>query len=285
MTTPIHAVLLISCRDAPGIVRALASFVADHGGNILDSDQHLDPRSGVFFTRLAFTLDGFRAPREELGARAAALLDGLEPEVEVRFSDRRKRGAVLVSKTNHCLYDLLLRQESGELRCDLPLVIGNHDDLRPVAEHFARPFHHLPVTAATRAAQEVALQALLELEQIDFVVLARYMQVLSPDFVARWPARIINIHHSFLPAFSGARPYHQAYARGVKVIGATGHYVTADLDQGPIVAQDVVHVSHRDSVRDLVHKGRDLEKVVLARAVRAHVEDRILVYANKTVVF
>lgn len=282
---PPHAVLLISCADAPGIVRALASFVADHGGNILDSDQHLDRATSVFFTRLAFSLEGFRVPREELEERVRELLADRSPHLQVRFSDQVKRGAILVSKTNHCLYDLLLRQQSGELRCEFPLVLSNHDRMRAVAEHFGVPYHHLPVSRETKQAQEAQILELLARERIDFVVLARYMQILSPELVDRYRARIINIHHSFLPAFSGARPYHQAHERGVKVIGATGHYVTADLDEGPIIAQDVVHVSHRDSVRDLVHKGRDLEKVVLARAVRVHVEDRVLVYANKTVVF
>jgi formyltetrahydrofolate deformylase len=285
MATPPHAVLLISCDDAPGIVKRLASFVADHAGNILDSDQHLDRATNVFFTRLSFTLQGFTVPRAEIGPEVEALLAAHEPRVEVRFSDQVKRGAILVSKANHCLYDLLLRQQSGELRCEFPLVISNHDRLASVAAHFESPFHHLPLTRDTKAEQEQAIQALLTAHQVDFVVLARYMQILSGEFVASWASRVINIHHSFLPAFSGARPYHQAHRRGVKVIGATGHYVTADLDEGPIIAQDVARVSHRDSVRDLVHKGRDLEKVVLARAVRCHVEDRILVYANKTVVF
>lgn len=285
MRSSLHATLLVSCADGPGIVATLARFVFEQGGNILDSDQHADSRLGVFFTRLTFTLEDFQLAREEISGAVAGLLATHEPTVEVRFSDVTKRGAILVSKTNHCLYDLLLRQESGELRCEFPLVIGNHDLLRPVAEHFERAFHHIPVTKETKASAEQEVFDLLARERIDFVVLARYMQILSPRFVELYPNRVINIHHGFLPAFQGAKPYHQAHKRGVKLIGASGHYVTADLDEGPIISQSVVPVSHRDSVRDMVHKGRDLEKSVLASAVRCHVEDRILVYANKTVVF
>ncbi len=285
MRSSLHATLLVSCADGPGIVAALARFVFEAGGNILDSDQHADSRLGVFFTRLTFTLEGFRVPREEIAGAVAELLAEREPTIDLRFSDAVKRGAILVSKTNHCLYDLLLRQERGELRCEFPLVIGNHEVLRPVAEHFGRAFHHVPVTKATKAAAEQEVFDLLDRERIDFVVLARYMQILSPRFVDRYPNRVINIHHGFLPAFQGAKPYHQAHKRGVKLIGASAHYVTADLDEGPLIAQSVVPVSHRDVVRDMVHKGRDLEKTVLANAVRCHVENRILVYANRTIVF
>lgn len=285
MRSSLHATLLVSCEDGPGIVASLARFVFEQGGNILDSDQHADSRQGVFFTRLSFTLEGFRLPREEIAGVVTGLLAERSPTVEVRFSDAIKRGAIMVSKANHCLYDLLLRQERGELPCDFPLVVGNHDLLRPVAEHFGRAFHHVPVTKATKATAERQVFELLERERIDFVVLARYMQILSPEFVDRYPNRVINIHHGFLPAFQGAKPYHQAHKRGVKLIGASGHYVTADLDEGPLIAQSVAPVTHRDSVRDMVHKGRDLEKSVLANAVRCHVEDRILVYANRTVVF
>lgn len=280
-----HATLLISCRDASGIVASVAGLVAEHGGNILDSDQHVDPDEGVFFQRLTFELEGFGLARERVKAEVEQRLAVNEPTVEVRFSDVRKRAAILVSKYDHCLYDLLLRRRSGEIGCEFPLVISNHEKLRSVAEHFDVPYHVLPVTRETKPAQEAEIAALLAREGIDFVILARYMQILSPEFVEQRVGRIINIHHSFLPAFKGARPYHQAHTKGVKVIGATSHYVTAELDTGPIIAQDVVRVSHRDTVRDLIHKGRDLEKVVLARAVRWHVEDRVLTYANKTVVF
>lgn len=280
------ATLLISCPDAPGLVAAVSGFVAEHGGNILDSDQHTDPREKVFFQRVVFQLEGFQLDRQAIRpAVEERLASFANPTVDVRFSDAPLRVAVLVSKYDHCLYDLLLRCRSKEIACEVPLVISNHPTLEHVADHFAVPYHVLPVTAETKATQEAAICALIDEQRIDLVVLARYMQILSKDLVDRYPWRIINIHHSFLPAFQGARPYHQAHRRGVKVIGATSHYVTEDLDEGPIIAQDVVRVSHRDSVSDLVHKGRDLEKVVLARAVRWHVEHRVLVYRNKTVVF
>lgn len=285
MPKPSTATLLISCQDGPGIVACVAGLVAEQGGNILDSDQHTDPREGVYFQRLTFDLTGFRLPRAEIGQAVEAVLSDPEARVEVRFSDQPKRVAVLVSKADHCLYDLLLRRRAGEIKCEVPLVISNHATLARVAEHFEVPFHHLPVTAETKPTQERAIHDLLAANRIDLVVLARYMQILSAEFVTPWRSHIINIHHSFLPAFKGARPYHQAHQRGVKLIGATSHYVTPELDMGPIIAQDVVRVSHRDTVRDLVHKGRDLETVVLARAVRWHVEDRVLDYANKTVVF
>jgi formyltetrahydrofolate deformylase len=283
--TPPRATLLISCQDAPGIVAALAGFVAGHGGNILDSDQHTDPGEGVFFIRLVFELEGFGLTREELKAAVEERLAAFAPHVELRFSDAPLRAAILVSKYDHCLYDLLLRWRAKEILCEFPLVISNHPDLAHVAEHFDVPFKILPITKNTKAQQEAAIHAELEAHDVDLIVLARYMQILSGEFVARYPSRIINIHHSFLPAFKGARPYHQAHRRGVKIIGATSHYVTEELDTGPIIAQDVVQVSHRDTLKDLIHKGRDLEKVVLARAVRWHSEHRVLVYSNKTVVF
>jgi formyltetrahydrofolate deformylase len=280
-----QAVLLISCRDAPGIVAGVSGFLAEHGANILDADQHVDPDEGVFFQRVACSLKGFSLPRERIQPEIEALLAPHRPRVDVRFSDRRKRAAILVSRADHCLYDLLLRQRAGELNVEVPLIVSNREDLRPVADHFGVPYHAFPTTPETKRAQEDRILELLDEHKVDFVVLARYMQVLTSQFVDAYPARIINIHHSFLPAFRGARPYHQAHRRGVKIVGATGHYVTADLDTGPIIAQDVVRVSHRDSVQALIHKGTDLEKVVLARAVRYHVEDRVLTYANKTVVF
>ncbi len=280
-----QATLLISCRDAPGIVATLAGFIADQGGNILDSDQHTDPAVGVFFIRLVFELDGFHLAREEIEPRIRERLMAFAPSVDVRFSDVPQRVAILVSKYDHCLYDLLLRWRGKELRCEIPLVISNHPNLEHVAKHFDLPFKVFPITKGTKPQQEAAVLAELAAERIDLVVLARYMQILSEDFVDHYPSRIINIHHSFLPAFQGARPYHRAHERGVKVIGATSHYVTEELDTGPIISQDVVRVTHRDSVMDLVHKGRDLEKVVLGRAVRWHLEDRVLTYDNKTVVF
>ncbi len=279
------ATLLVLCQDAPGIVASLASFVAEQGGNILDSDQHTDTHAGVFFIRLVFDLDGFALAREEIRPRIEERLTAFSPRVDVRYSDVPKRVAIMVSKYDHCLYDLLLRWRAGELQCEIPLVISNHPHLEHVAKHFERPFQVFPVTRETKPQQEEQVLAALAEHRIDLVVLARYMQILSGRFVDAYPARIINIHHSFLPAFQGARPYHRAHRRGVKLIGATSHYVTEALDTGPIISQDVVGVSHRDSVMDLVHKGRDLERVVLGQAVRWHLEDRLLAYDNKTVIF
>jgi formyltetrahydrofolate deformylase len=280
-----RATLLVSCRDRTGLVAALSRFVFDNDGNILDADQHADLETGVFFMRLVWSLEAFKLGRAEMQAALAELGARFDLAWELSYSDERRRVAVLASKTPHCLYDLLLSHQLGELGGELSAVISNHDALRPVAGHFGVRYEHVPVDAANRAVAETAIQELLGEFSIDLVVLARYMQILSPDFVARWPGRIINIHHSFLPAFVGAKPYHQAQARGVKVIGATAHYVTADLDQGPIIEQDVCRVSHRDDVEALVQKGRELERQVLTRAVRAHLQRRVLVTGGKTIVF
>jgi formyltetrahydrofolate deformylase len=279
------ATLLLSCPDRPGLVAAVADFVFRHGGNIIHADQHTDAEEGVFFQRVEFGLDGFALDRDEIALRVGELAAEFGMQVRIRYSDDRPRVAVLVSREPHCMYDLLARWRSGELPADVALVISNHPDHADAAAHFGVPYHHLPVTPDTKADQERAVLDLLRAHAVDLVVLARYMQILSADFVAGYPERIINIHHSFLPAFVGSRPYHQAHQRGVKIVGVTAHYVTADLDQGPIIDQDVVRVDHRDGVPDLIRKGRDLEKVVLARAVLAHVQSRALVYGNKTVVF
>jgi formyltetrahydrofolate deformylase len=286
MATMSHVgTLLVSCPDRKGIVASLAQVLYGHGANILDADQHTDPVAGMFFQRIRFDLATMTTDKVALEHGLGEVAARFAMTHRLAYATRIKRVAILVSKVDHCLFDLLLRHRAGDLPCVIAAIVSNHADLAPVAAQFGVPFHHLPVTAATRAAQEAAIQALAEAEQIDLLVLARYMQILSPDLVARWPAAIINIHHSFLPAFVGGNPYRQAYERGVKLIGATAHYVTADLDQGPIIEQQVVRASHRDAVEDLVRKGRDLEKVVLAAAVRWHLEDRILAYANKTVVF
>jgi formyltetrahydrofolate deformylase len=282
---PAMATLLVSCRDRTGLVAALSRFVFDNGGNIVDADQHADLETGVFFMRLVWSLEAFKLGRSEIHAALADLAAGFDLAWELTYSDIRQRVAVLASKTPHCLYDLLLSHQLGELGGDLCAVISNHDALRPVAGHFGVRFEHVPVDVESKAAAELAVQRLLDDLRVDLVVLARYMQILSPDLVARWPGRIINIHHSFLPAFVGAKPYHQAQARGVKVIGATAHYVTAELDQGPIIEQDVCRVSHRDGVEALVQKGRELERQVLTRAVRAHLQRRVLITGNKTIVF
>jgi formyltetrahydrofolate deformylase len=277
--------LLVSCADRKGIVASLAQVLYGHGANILDADQHTDPVASMFFQRIRFDLSTLTTDRVALehGIREVAGRFGMDWRLS--YGHQIKRVAIFVSKYDHCLYDLLVRHRAGELPCEMALVVSNHPDLEPVARHFGVRFEHVPKTAATKPAAEAREQALLAEERIDLIVLARYMQILSPELVARWPSRIINIHHSFLPAFIGASPHRQAYERGVKLIGATAHYVTDRLDEGPIIDQEVVRCSHRDSVDDLVRKGRDLEETVLGAAVRWHLEDRILVYAGKTVVF
>ena len=284
----VTAVLLLSCPDQKGLVAAVSDFLFRNDGNIIHADQHTDAEKGIFLQRVEWELDGFGIARERIGEAFRPIAERFGMTWSLHFSDQVPRIAVFVSTQAHCMYDLLARRRMGELNADIPLVISNHPDLRAAAESAlgaGAVFHHFPITPDTKAAQEQAIIETLEVQRIDLIVLARYMQLLSPEFVASYPNRIINIHHSFLPAFAGARPYHHAYERGVKVIGATAHYVTEELDQGPIIDQDVVRVSHRDSVPDLVRKGKDLEKVVLARAVDFHLRNRIVVYGNKTVVF
>ncbi len=278
------ATLLISCPDQKGLVAKLANFVYANGGNIVHADQHRDPESALFLSRLEWDLDGFNLPRDLIDPAFGAIAQPLGATWSLHFSDAVPRLALWVSRQDHCLLDLLWRHRAKEFVAEIPLIISNHDTLRPIAEQFAIDYHHLPITAATKADQEAQQLALLQEYRIDLVVLAKYMQILSPDFLQKFP-RVINIHHSFLPAFVGAQPYHQAYKRGVKLIGATAHYVTPDLDAGPIIEQDVAHISHRDGVADLIRKGKDLERVVLARAVRSHLQNRTLVYGNRTVVF
>ena len=281
----VHAVLLVSCADQKGLVATVADFVYRHGGNIVSADQHTDTENRVFLQRVEWELEGFALGREETAERFRPIAERFGMRWELRYTDHVTRVAILVSKLGHCLVDLLWRQKAGEFAAEVPLVASNHEDLRAAAEGFGARYEHVPVTPATRDAAETRLLGLLEDARVELVVLARYMQVLGPRLLARFPQRIINIHHSFLPAFVGARSYHQAYERGVKAIGATAHYVTAELDQGPIIEQDVARVSHRDSVEDLLRKGRDLEKVVLARAVDLHLRHGVIVYGNKTVVF
>ena len=280
-----HATLLVSCRDRRGIVAALAQVLYGHGANILDADQHTDPTAGQFFQRIRFDLSDLHTDRVALEQAIAEMAQRFAMDWRLHYANRRKRMAIFVSRYDHCLYDLLLRHRAGELAADIPLIVSNHPDLAVIAAQFAIPFQVFPISKDNKREQEDAEARLLQEESIDLIVLARYMQVLSLDFVARFPARIINIHHSFLPAFIGGKPYHQAHERGVKLIGATAHYATTDLDEGPIIEQDVIRTSHRDSIDDLVRKGRDVERNVLARAVRWHLEDRVLVHGNKTVVF
>ncbi len=272
------ATLLVSCPDRKGLVASLAQTLYGHGANILDADQHTDVLAGMFFQRIRFDLSSLTTDRIALEAAIREVAGRFGMSWRLAWGHERKRVAILVSRYDHCLYDLLLRHRAGELECDVVAVLSNHADLAPIAAQFGIPFQQ------HRAKDEDAIQAQLESARVDTIVLARYMQILSSMFVARWPARIVNIHHSFLPAFVGADPYRRAYERGVKLVGATAHYVTDELDEGPIIDQAVVRCTHRDTVDDLVRKGRDLEKVVLAQALRWHLQDRVLVYAGKTVV-
>jgi formyltetrahydrofolate deformylase len=285
----VTAVLLLSCPDQPGVVAATARFLADHHGNIVHAEQHVDPGGGndsaVFFQRVEFDLDGFGLARDEIVDAFAPVADRLGMTVDLRFTDIPTPTAIMASRQPHCLYDLLTRWRSGELPMDLRVVVSNHPDHADIAEHMGVPYLHLPVTPDTKADQEHAVLGALADHAVELVVMARYMQILSDRFVATHPNRIINIHHSFLPAFVGANPYRQAHDRGVKLIGATAHYATADLDEGPIIEQDTTHVTHRDDVARLTSRGRDLETIVLARAVRAHLEHRVIVHGRKTVVF
>ncbi len=281
----ITAVLLLACRDQKGLVAGTSDFIYRNDGNIVHADQHVDAEAGLFLQRIEWELGGFRIPRAEIIDAFGPIAEKFGMQWELHFSDYLPRLAIFVSKLEHCLHDLLLRQRMGEFQAEIPLVISNHPDLQQLVETFGPQYHYYPITNETKAEQEKKQIELLEEQRVDLVVLARYMQIIGGDLVRRFRNRIINIHHSFLPAFPGGRPYHQAHERGVKIIGATSHYATEELDQGPIIEQDVTRVSHRDSVQDLIMKGRDLEKVVLARAVSLHLAHRVLVYGNKTVVF
>jgi formyltetrahydrofolate deformylase len=278
-------VLLVSCKDRRGIVARVAGFIHDFGGNILDSDHHTDRETGDFLMRTEFALEGFQIPQEDIASAFAPVAKSFEMRFEVHVTHHRPRVAIMVSKQDHCLADLLQRQRRGELEIEIPIIISNHDACGMWAELFKIPFQVYPVTKDTKPGQERQVLGSLKQNRVDLVVMARYMQILSAEFLAQVGCPVINIHHSFLPAFIGANPYRQAYERGVKLIGATAHYATEVLDEGPIIEQDVMRVGHRDTVEDLVRKGRDLEEIVLARAVRMHVEHRVLVYGRKTVIF
>lgn len=278
------ATLLISCPDQQGLVAKIANFIYANGGNIIHADQHRDEASGLFLSRIEWSLRGFNLPRDLVNPAFAAIAQPLGADWQLHFSDTIPRIAIWVSRQDHCLLDLLWRYRAGEFAAEIALVVSNHPQLGAIARQFDIDFHHIPIAPETRKQQEAHQLALLQDHRIDLVVLAKYMQILSPYFLSQFP-RVINIHHSFLPAFMGAQPYHRAYERGVKIIGATAHYVTEDLDAGPIIEQDVVRISHRDDVSDLIRKGKDLERIVLARGVRLHLQNRILVYGNRTVVF
>lgn len=281
----LDATLLLHCPDTKGIVYEVSRFIFSRGGNIIDAQQHREEIDNRFFMRVHFDASDMGMPPEKLREELHELAEQFEMVYRLDFSHERRKLAILVSKYDHCLYDLLLRGRYGELAADVAIVVSNHGDLEGVARHFDVPFVHVPVDASDKGAAEARILGLMETHEIDLIVLARYMQILTPVLVEPFKNRIINVHHGFLPAFQGARPYHQAYARGVKLIGATSHYVTADLDMGPIIEQASVAVNHSHSVKDLITMGRDIEKQVLAVAVKAHLESRITVYRDRTIVF
>ncbi len=281
-----NAVLLMHCPDQPGIIAVITEFINTNGGNILYLDQYVDRVNGIFYMRVEWDISGFIIPKDKLNDYFNTLYaQRYDMEYRLNFTERPQRMAIFVSKMSHCLYDILARYTAGDWDVEIPLIISNHPNLADVGRQFNIPFEVIHITKDNKAEQEAREFELLDKYGIDFIVLARYMQVLSEDFIERYPNRIINIHHSFLPAFVGAKPYHAAYERGVKLIGATSHYVTTELDAGPIIEQDIVRITHKDRVEDLVHKGRDLEKIVLSRAVEKHIQRKILAYKNKTVVF
>jgi formyltetrahydrofolate deformylase len=277
------AILLLSCRDRMGLISRISHFVFERGGNILDLDEHVDGE--FFFIRLAWDMKNFSVRESDVAEAFAPLAKEFDAKWEINFADRKMRVAVFVSKLDHCLQEILWRQRLAEFNIEIPIIISNHEDLRSLADQYGIPYFVFPITKENKEQQEKQELSLLRENRIDTIVLARYMQVLTPAFVEQYPNNIINIHHSFLPAFVGSNPYKQAYERGVKIIGATSHYVTKDLDDGPIIEQDVIRVSHRDSLEDLMRKGRDLERLILARALYYHAQHRILVHGKKTIVF
>jgi formyltetrahydrofolate deformylase len=279
------AVLLINCPDQKGLTAGISDFIYRNNGNILHADEHREDDQNLFLMRVEWDLAGFAFDMKDFGEKFAPIAARFGMKWRVALSSYRPRVALFVSRYDHCLIDLLYRHRAGELACDIPLIVSNHPDVQPLADFYRVPLHVIPINKENKPEAERAQLELLAPQNIDLMVLARYMQVLSPEFIRHYPSRIINIHHSFLPAFTGGRPHHQAFQRGVKLIGATSHYVTEVLDDGPIIEQDVVRISHRDLVDDLIQKGRDLEKVVLSRAVRWHIENRVLLYGNKTVIF
>jgi len=279
------ATLLITCPDAKGIVAAIADFLYQHNANILHADQHQDAENSLFLMRVEWDLKDFSLDEASFARAFEVIAKTYKMTWELKLSADKPRMAIMVSQYDHCLADLLHRYKNNELQCDIPLIISNHLNAQKLAEFYGIPFFHIPVEKDKKKEAEAEQFALFDEYQVDFIVLARYMQILSEDFVKYYPQRVINIHHSFLPAFIGAKPYHRAFERGVKLIGATSHYVTEVLDEGPIIEQDIDRISHRDQVEDLIQKGRDLERIVLYKAVRWHIENRILIYGNKTVIF
>ena len=280
------ATMLIHCPDEKGIILSVTNYISRNNGNIVDLDQHVDSEQKIFFMRVEWTLSDFNIQRENVGAHfGSEVAQKYQMQYKIHFRDEKIRMALMVSKMDHCFNDILSRYKSGEWNVEIPLIISNHPDMEETANRFGIPYHYIPVSKQTKVEQEKKQLQLLSDHNIDFVVLARYMQILSENFIKDYPNRIINIHHSFLPAFPGAKPYHSAHERGVKIIGATSHYVTKELDAGPIIAQSTANISHKDRVEDLVRKGRDIEKVVLSRAIWYHVNRRILSYGNRTIIF
>lgn len=280
------ATLLMHCPDQKGIVAIITDFLLDNNANVISLDQHVDHEENQFFMRVEWELDGFVIPKDKIGEYFDTLIaKKLEINWELKFNERKPRIALFVSKYAHCFLDILSRYESGEWKVEIPLIISNHEKFNYVADRYDIPYHYMPITKATKQEQERKQIELLKESNVDLIILARYMQILSSTMIDEYPNQIINIHHSSLPAFAGANPYKAAYTRGVKFMGATAHYATADLDEGPIIAQDVIHISHRDSISELKRKGKDIEKVVLAKAVWSHITSNVLTYKNKTVVF
>ena len=280
------ATMLIYCPDEKGIILSVTNYISTNNGNIVDLDQHVDSEQKIFFMRVEWTLSDFNIPRENIGAHfGSEVAQKYQMQYTIHFRDEKIRMALMASKMDHCFNDILSRYKSGEWNVEIPLIISNHSDMEETANRFGIPYHNIPVSKQTKVEQEKKQLQLLSAHNIDFVVLARYMQILSGNFIKYYSNRIINIHHSFLPAFPGAKPYHSAHERGVKIIGATSHYVTKELDAGPIIAQSTANISHKDRVEDLVRKGRDIEKVVLSRAIWYHVNRRILSYGNRTIIF
>ena len=280
------ATLLIHCPDSRGIIASVSHFLEEHKGNVINLEQHTDLEEKAFFMRVEWETDSFNLNKEEIKAQIpVAFADKFNMKWRLYFSDKTPKMALFVSKMSHCMYDILARYTAGEWNVEIPVIISNHENLREVANKFGIEFHYLPITKKNKLAQEAKQLEILEKHNINFIVLARYMQIVTEKLINRFPNKIINIHHSFLPAFVGAKPYHSAHKRGVKIIGATSHYVTTDLDEGPIIEQDVVTVSHKETIQELVRKGRDNEKIVLSRAIRNHIERKNLVYKNRTIVF
>lgn len=281
----VSAILLLSCPDRTGLVSRISNFVFERGGNILDLSEHVDEESKQFFTRVAWDLRNFSIPAQEINEAFRPMAREFQATWEIRLTGKPLRTAIFVSKYDHCLQEILWRKRSGEYNLDICMIISNHDDMKYLADHYEIPFYVFPIDKKNKSEQEEKELALLKENGIDLVVLARYMQILSPDFVKAYPNKIINIHHSFLPAFIGSNPYKQAFDRGVKIIGATSHYVTEVLDDGPIIEQGIIRISHKDSVNDLIRKGKDLERLILARALYHHSNHRILVHGKKTIIF